>query len=72
MSNWKKVFSSSQLAVASMVSGILMEQKIQTNVLNKIDSSYVFLGEVEVYVPSDMFEKAQALISIIQINSVES
>ena len=44
MSNWKKVFSSSQLAVASMVSGILMEQKIQTNVLNKIDSSYVFLG----------------------------
>lgn len=44
MSNWKKVFSSSQLAVASMVSGILMEQQIQTNVLNKIDSSYVFLG----------------------------
>lgn len=42
MSNWKKVFSSSQLAVASMVSGILMEQQIQTNVLNKIDSSYVF------------------------------
>ena len=30
MSNWKKVFSSSQLAVASMVSGILMEQQIQT------------------------------------------
>ena len=72
MSNWKKVFSSSQLAVASMVSGILMEKQIQTNVLNKIDSSYVFLGEVEVYVPSDMFEKAQALISTIQINSVES
>ena len=58
MSNWKKVFSSSQLAVASMVSGILMEKQIQTNVLNKIDSSYVFLGEVEVYVSAADYENA--------------
>jgi len=67
MSNWKKVFSSSQLAVASMVSGILMEQKIQTNVLNKIDSSYVFLGEVEVYVAEADYENALRIVKDFQV-----
>jgi hypothetical protein len=67
MSNWKKVFSSSQLAIASMVAGILTEQKIQTNVLNKIDSSYVFLGEVEVYVSDADYENALRIVKDFQI-----
>ena len=67
MSNWEKVFSSSQLAVASMVSGILMEQKIQTNVLNKIDSSYVFIGEVEVYVAAADYENALLIVKDFQV-----
>ncbi|MEY3119110.1 MAG: hypothetical protein RIT30_1043 [Bacteroidota bacterium] len=67
MSNWKKVFSSSQLAVASMVSGILMEKQIQTNVLNKIDSSYVFLGEVEVYVSAADYENALLIVKDFQV-----
>ena len=67
MSNWKKVFSSSQLAIASMVSGILMEQKIQTNVLNKIDSSYVFLGEVEAYVAAADYENALLIVKDFQL-----
>jgi hypothetical protein len=67
MSNWKKVFSSSQLAVASMVSGILMEKQIQTNLLNKIDSSYVFLGEVEVYVSAADYENALLIVKDFQV-----
>jgi len=67
MSNWKKVFSSSHLAVASMVSGILMEKQIQTNVLNKIDSSYVFLGEVEVYVSAADYENALLIVKDFQV-----
>jgi hypothetical protein len=67
MSNWKKVFSSSQLAVASMISGILMEKQIQTNVLNKIDSSYVFLGEVEVYVSAADYENALLIVKDFQV-----
>jgi hypothetical protein len=67
MSNWKKVFSSSQLAVASMVSGILMEKQIQTNVLNKIDSSYVFIGEVEVYVSAADYENALLIVKDFQV-----
>ena len=67
MQDWKKVFSSSQLAVASMVSGILMEQHIQTNVLNKIDSSYVFIGEVEVYVAAADYENALLIVKDFQV-----
>jgi predicted glycosyltransferase involved in capsule biosynthesis len=72
MQDWKKIFSSTQLAASSMVMGILNENEIPAKTLNKQDSSYVFLGEVEVYVPLDMFEKAQALISTIQFNTVQS
>jgi predicted glycosyltransferase involved in capsule biosynthesis len=72
MQDWKKVFSSTQLAASSMVMGILNENEIPAKTLNKQDSSYVFLGEVEVYVPLDMYEKAQALISTIQMNTVQS
>ena len=72
MKDWKKVFSSTQLAASSMVMGILNENEIPAKTLNKQDSSYVFLGEVEVYVPLDMYEKAQALISTIQMNTVQS
>ena len=72
MQDWKKVFSSSQLAASSMVMGILNENEIPAKTLNKQDSSYVFLGEVEVYVPLEMFEKAQALISTIQFNAAQS
>jgi hypothetical protein len=71
MQDWKKVFSSSQLAASSMVMGILNENEIPAKTLNKQDSSYL-LGEIEVYVPLDMYEKAQALIATIQINSVQS
>ena len=71
MQDWKKVFSSSQLAASSMVMGILNENEIPAKTLNKQDSSYVFLGEVEVYVPLDMYEKAQALISTIEFNATQ-
>jgi hypothetical protein len=72
MQDWKKVFSSSQLAASSMVMGILNENEIPAKTLNKQDSSYVFLGEVEVYVPLDLYEKAQTLISTIQFNAAQS
>jgi hypothetical protein len=71
MQDWKKVFSSSQLAASSMVMGILNENEIPAKTLNKQDSSYVFLGEVEVYVPLNMAEKAQSLISTIQFDTVQ-
>ena len=66
--DWKKVFSSSALAQSSIVMGLLNENDIPAKTLNKQDSSYVFLGEVEVYVPAEYFEKAEALISTLDLH----
>lgn len=66
--DWKKVFSSSALAQSSIVMGLLNENDIPAKTLNKQDSSYVFLGEVEVYVPIAYFEKAEALINTLDLD----
>ncbi|MFY8165843.1 MAG: putative signal transducing protein [Sediminibacterium sp.] len=68
MQDWKKVFSSSALAQSSIVMGLLNENDIPAKTLNKQDSSYVFLGEVEVYVPAEYFEKAIILIGTLNLN----
>ncbi|MEY3209026.1 MAG: putative prokaryotic signal transducing protein [Bacteroidota bacterium] len=68
--DWKKVFSSSALAQSSIVMGLLNENDIPAKTLNKQDSSYVFLGEVEVYVPADLFDQAVALIAKLNLDVV--
>ncbi|MFY7978831.1 MAG: DUF2007 domain-containing protein [Sediminibacterium sp.] len=65
MQDWKKIFSTTQLAYATMVAGLLEEQGIPTNLLNKQDTSYVFLGEVELYTPFIFEEKALSIIAEI-------
>lgn len=62
MQDWVKVYSSAQLTTASMIAGILSENEIPVNLVNKQDSSYVFLGEVEVYVPLAFEAAAKSLI----------
>jgi hypothetical protein len=69
MQDWKKVFSSQQLTMAYMVMGILNENDIPAKSMDKKDSSYVFLGEVEVYVPESLYAKSIQLIEGIQMNA---
>ena len=71
MQDWKKVFSSIQLATASMVMGILNENGIAAKVLNKQDSSFVFLGKVEVYVQEAQYDIALQVIQDLNLTSVE-
>ena len=71
MQDWKKVFSSSQLAASSMVMGILNENEIPAKTLNKQDSSYVFLGEVEYMYLRICLKKPRRLFQsskLIQLN----
>lgn len=72
MQDWEKVFSSQQLAIASMVMGILNENEIPAQSMNKKDSSYVFLGEVEIYVPADKYEVSMALINTLELSSPDN
>ena len=71
MQDWKKVFSSTQLATASMVMGILNENGIAAKLLNKQDSSFVFLGKVEVYVQETQYDIALQVIQDLNLTSVE-
>lgn len=66
MQDWKKIFSNTQLAYATMVAGLLEEEGIPIKLLNKQDTSYIFLGEVELYTPN-IYEK-KALRIIAEIN----
>jgi hypothetical protein len=66
MQDWKKVYSNSQLATASMVASWLIENHIEAKVMNRKDSSYVFMGEADVYVPAILSDDAIKLIELMQ------
>ncbi len=68
---WKKVFSSSELAKSSIEMGLLNENDIPAKTLNKQNSAFVFLGEVEVHVPADFFDQAVALIDKLNLDIVQ-
>lgn len=69
MNPWTKVFSTSSLAKASILVGMLEENNIAVQQLNKQDSSYVIFGEIEIYVPDDQKEKALELINHVQLDA---
>ena len=63
MQDWKKVFSSQQLAIASMVMGILNENEIPAQSMNKKDSSYLNFGSNEIFVHQDFYSESIRLIN---------
>lgn len=72
MQDWKKIYSSDQLATSSMVMGLLNENQIPAKTLNKQNSAFVFLGEVEVYVPADFADQAIGLIETLNLSTIQS
>ena len=52
--------------------GILNENEIPAQSMNKKDSSYVFLGEVEIYVPADKYKVSMALINTLELSSPDN
>jgi hypothetical protein len=68
MQQWKKIFSTRNYAEASIIQGLLEENEIPVQVLNKQDSSYVNFGDIELYVPDLLNETAQQLINKTILN----
>jgi hypothetical protein len=62
MNQWTRIFASKSLAEASIVEGMLSENQIPVQQLNKQDSSYPVFGEVEIYVPVHLKDTALQLI----------
>jgi hypothetical protein len=62
MDNWQKVFATRNPAEASILQGMLDENNIPVQVMNKQDSSYLNFGDIELYVPEHLLETARQLI----------
>lgn len=67
-SGWKKVYSGSDTFQAQLLKEKLEASDIKCVLLDKKDSAYVMIGEVELYVQEENFLKA---INIIQNSAME-
>jgi hypothetical protein len=62
MYSWKMLFATKSIAEASIVQGKLEENDVPVQILNKLDSSYLSFGEIEVYVPEQFLIIAKGLL----------
>jgi Putative prokaryotic signal transducing protein len=63
MENWYLLLRTDKYVEAEILRGLLEENQIPVVLVNKQDSSYVFLGDIEVYVPMHFKELARDLVS---------
>jgi len=64
---WKCVFRSSFEHTAELVRVMLEEHDIDAVVMNKRDSSYLNFGQLEVFVPEQDQQTAEALILSLEL-----
>ena len=62
MSDWFKLYTTRNYAEANIIKGMLEENDIQVVILNKLDSSYLSFGEIELYVPSHLKDISKQLL----------
>jgi len=72
MEDWIKIYSSNQLALSSMIVGVLNQQEVPAKLLDRKDSAYVFLGEAEVYVPADYVAVATEILKSLELDTLEA
>jgi len=60
--DWCKVLSTPDRVQAEILHGMLESNGIVCTLVNRQDSNYIFLGEVELHVPADRSNDALALI----------
>jgi hypothetical protein len=68
MKSWCKIYTTDSYAEANIIKGMLEENSIQAILLNKQDSSYLFLGEIELYVSVHFKDVAIRLVNNILLN----
>jgi Putative prokaryotic signal transducing protein len=62
MKGWFKLYSTRNSAEASIIKGMLEENNIKVIILNKLDSSYINFGDIELYVPAHLKDLAKNLL----------
>lgn len=61
--NWTKLTTVGNIHTAEIICGMLNENGVKTNILNKRDSEIPTLGDVEIYVLESEESKAKQLIN---------
>jgi hypothetical protein len=61
--DWHLLIRTRDLPKAEILKGMLEENDIPVVMLNKQDSLYVFIGEIELYVPHSFREQAEAMLA---------
>lgn len=62
MQPWQKIYTTRNPAEASIIQGMLEENDIPVQIMNKQDSSYLNFGDIELYVPGHLQETAKQLM----------
>ncbi len=62
MKGWIKIYATRNYPKANIIKGMLEENNIRTIILNKLDSSYINFGDIELYVPVHLKEIALNLM----------
>lgn len=68
MEKWTRIFATRNTTEASIIQGMLEENAIPVQVMNKMDSSYLAFGDIELYVPEHMRVTATQLINGSMLN----
>ena len=68
MQQWHLLFKTRSYAEASIVQGMLEENQIPVQILNKQDSSYINFGDIEIFVPSNLKDVAKSLLDKALLN----
>lgn len=59
---WFKLYATRNYVEADIIKGMLEENNVQVFVLNKMDSSYLNFGDIEIYVPENLKQTAKQLL----------
>ena len=62
MAAWQKIYITRNPAEASIIQGMLEENNVPVQIMNKQDSSYLNFGDIELYVPGHLMEMAKQLV----------
>ncbi len=62
MQQWFLLHQTKSISEASILQGMLEENEIPTQILNKQDSSYLAFGYIELYVPTHLKDLAKTLL----------
>lgn len=61
MKNWQKIYTTTSFAQANIIKGMLEENDIPVQIVNKQDSN-LFTGNIELHIPAEYTTVAKELL----------